>query len=38
MSANLETMIDSWKAAKVVNIPTLESRAEMRENLYHFFH
>ena len=38
MSANLETMIDSGEAAKVVNIPTLGSRAERRENRYHFFH
>ena len=37
MSANLETMIDSGEAAKVVNIPTLGSRAERRENRYHFF-
>ena len=32
---NLETMIDSGEAAKVVNIPTLGSRAE--ENRYDFF-
>ena len=37
MSANLETMIDSGEAAKVVNIPTLGSRAERREKRYHFF-
>ena len=37
MSANLETMIESGEAAKVVNIPTLGSRAERRENRYHFF-
>ena len=38
MSANIETMIESGEAAKVVNIPTLGSRAERRENRYHFFH
>ena len=37
MSANLETMIDSGEAAKVVNIPPLGSRAESRENRHHFF-
>ena len=37
MSANLETMIDSGEAEKVVNISTLGSRAERRENRYHFF-
>ena len=38
MSANLETMIDSGEAAKVVNIPTLGSRSKRRENRYDFFH
>ena len=38
MSANLETMIDSGEAAKVVNIPTLGSRAESRENRQDLFH
>ena len=37
MSANLETMIDSGEAAKVVNVPTLGSRAKRREKRYHFF-
>ena len=39
MSANLETMNDSGEAAKVaiMNIPTLGSRAERRENRYDFF-
>ena len=36
-SANLETMIDSGEAAKVVNIPTLGSRAERREKPISFF-
>ena len=37
MSANLETMMNPGETAKVLNIPTLGSRAERRENRYHFF-
>ena len=37
MSANLETMIDSGEAAKVVNVPTLGIRAESKETRYDFF-